>query len=157
MTVTIERVVEKWVGNVGNQRMPTVVGVEIVVDRNVSVVDSPTGRPLAARRGRTGGLLAGGPVVRKAPLEVVEHVGIHGADHFGSETRRAGPAERRQRRPRNDEEKTETKQKTTTGGKQMGEGSWGEEGIGGTACAWVHLYGGATRRVVKKLAGAPIW
>ena len=33
----------------------------------------------------------------------------HGADHFESGTRRAGPAERRQKRPRNDEEKTETK------------------------------------------------
>ena len=36
--------------------MPTVVAVEIVVDRNASPVDSPTGRPLAAfdlkRRGR---------------------------------------------------------------------------------------------------------
>ena len=30
----------------------------------------------------------------------------HGADHFGSGARRAGPAERRQGRPRNDEERT---------------------------------------------------
>ena len=25
------------------------------------------------------------------------------------------------------------------------------------ACAWVHLYGGATRRAGGELAGAPIW
>ena len=32
-----------------------------------------------------------------------------------------------------------------------------EEEIGVEACAWVHLNGVATRRAVKKLAGAPIW
>ena len=33
----------------------------------------------------------------------------------------------------------------------------GEGGIGVPACAWVHLYGGATRRAGGELAGAPIW
>ena len=32
-----------------------------------------------------------------------------------------------------------------------------EEGIGVEACVWVHLNGEATRRAMKKLAGAPIW
>ena len=32
----------------------------------------------------------------------------------------------------------------------------GEEEIGVTACAWVHLYGGASRRAGGELAGAPI-
>ena len=95
----------------------------------------------------------------------MEHVGIHG-DHFGSETRRAGSAERRQRRPRKDEEKMETKQKTRTEGKQMGEGSKGEEGIGRIVVGVGALpkgfwnlpeNGGATRCVVKKLADAPFW
>ena len=64
--------------------------------------------------------------------------------------------ERRQREPRNDETRTETKKTTTTGGNVKRGGSRGEEGISVVACAWVHLYGGATRRVVEELAGAPI-
>ena len=60
--------------------------VEIVVAKNVVVVDSPTGRPQAVRRGRTGGLRPGRVLFEQglSPFEAVERDNIHGADHFGS-------------------------------------------------------------------------
>ena len=77
----------------------------------------------------------------------------HRADHFGSGTRRAGPAERRQKNQETMKKRRTQSRRRRPGGNDVRS----ELGDCVTACALVDLYGEATHRAGGELAGAPVW
>ena len=83
--------------------------------------------------------------------DVVE---AHGMAQITLDLERRGPALRRG--DKGDQETTKKRRRQSRRRRPGGSGSWGEGGIGVPACAWVHLYGGATRRAGESWL-APIW
>ena len=71
---------------------------------------------------------------------------------------RGGPVLRRgDKRDQETTKKRRRQNKRRRPGKTNVRRELGGRGDGVTACAWVHLYGEATRRVGGELAGTPIW
>ena len=142
----------------------------------------PYSRTAAARREREKGQVLGTAIQRSALVALVEGLQGQPADGFalgqqpqGQDERKAMAEELKHmpwrrslwiwnapalRRGDKGNHETTKKRRRQSSRRRPGGSKWrelGEEGIGVTACAWVHFFGGATRRAGGEPAGAFIW